>query len=160
MKAQMKMMETFAVMVVFFFLLMIGTTMYSRYQERQYFQDLERANKLLSIQTAQKALFLPELKCVEEQLLCFDSLKIEQFNKLVTDHSAFQQSYAELFGDSEITLQQIYPPPGRNFRIYSLMLNPGREIGRSTTIVPVTVYDPTTKTSGFGLLNVTVYQNE
>jgi hypothetical protein len=159
-RGQMKMMETFGVMVVFFFLLIIGTNMYSKYQERQYMEAKARADELKSIQISQKALYLPELNCVDRQLLCFDAYKVRTFYELSKNNEAFKERYNDLFGVSNITIKQVYP----TIKEYTIYVNPPtdpkKRIARSTTSVPIMIHDPIDGQNAFGVLNVDVYQND
>jgi len=83
------MFETLAVLVVFFFFLIFGASFYFKIQENSLLRELERSAQLQAVQTAQKALTLPELDCsfagVQRQN-CVDIDKVLKFTDLLNNN--------------------------------------------------------------------------
>ena len=62
-KSQIKMGETLAVLIIFFFLLMFGYSFYAGIQQRNFIQELAQVESLRAIQLAQRVYYLPEIQC-------------------------------------------------------------------------------------------------
>ena len=87
-KAQIQIMETIAVIFVFFILVMIGFMFYARIAKTNIQSEIESISELKSIEIAQRVMFLPELQCsegvVSEIKNCFDILKLKAANDIIT----------------------------------------------------------------------------
>src|SRR3989344_1109303 len=119
MKAQVRMGETIAVLVIFFFLVMIGFSFYASFQQRQIDQQLREMRQLEAIQVAQKVYYLPELQCSSGYQLtresCWDTLKMQKFQFMVKNDPVARQYYFDILQYSKITVTQIYPTPSTTY---------------------------------------------
>ncbi len=90
-KAQLKMMETIAIMIVFFILLALGFGFWYKMTKASAVQEEEKLSALKIVQITQRAIFLPELQCSEKNVIrdsCFDKIKLgifEGFDNLKKD---------------------------------------------------------------------------
>ena len=160
-KAQIKMFESMAVLVVFFFMIVFGITFYFKLQETSLQREFLRNTQLQSIQIAQKSMFLPELDCsfvgVQKEN-CFDYEKIRQFAKMLEQgQSGTEQArlyYFDVFGYSNITVYKVYPS-SEKIMLYS---KPSNKESRKVTQVPLLILDSKTNTYSFGYLEVMVFE--
>jgi len=155
-KAQIKMFETIGVLVVFFFLLIIGSVFYFKIQTSSTERELDKQIQLRSLESAQLATFLPELDCsfasVQKQN-CFDKLKLEIFPDITANNIEY---YFSMFGNANITVRQIFPKSDDfEITIYDRPLEEYSDLTKS--LIPVLLYDPVTKDSAFGVMEVTTY---
>ena len=114
MKAQIRMGESIAVLVVFFFLIVIAYSFYVKIQQSSLAVDIGKAQELRAIQLAQLVYYMPEVQCSSGTQLvkesCFDTLKLEKFKGILAgDGRLF---YFGLFGYNTIYIKQVYPNPG------------------------------------------------
>jgi hypothetical protein len=156
-KAQIKMGETIAIMIIFFFLLVFGFSFYSRFQMVS-FQAQHRKNlDLRSIQVIQRASFLPELQCSFKNIQvdnCFDILKIQEFDKLLENNPSIKADYFDMFEFSDIRVRHIFPS-GPTHMLYS---NPLDNFSFNLSAhVPVSIYNATSKQYGFGVMDINLY---
>tara|TARA_Y100000310_G_scaffold296407_1_gene328637 strand:- start:1655 stop:2140 length:486 start_codon:yes stop_codon:yes gene_type:complete len=158
-KSQIKMTETIAVLIIFFFLLVFGFTFYTKIQKTSFARDTERNADLKAIALTQKAAFLPELQCTFRNIQtdnCFDELKINAFIAAMNNPNT-KDFYLDTFGFSEITLDQL-DIDGSGAQQFSLYTNPKLEsLFISTINVPVTIYNPIDKKYKFAQLLVKSY---
>ena len=161
-KAQMKMGETIAVLIVFFLLLFFGIFFYSGIEKRQATQKISEIQQKTSIDISQIVTFLPELKCTSEdisQTLCLDILKAEAFKDFSQQNSEYYQS---IFGNTKIELVKIYSgfdyaqiSQTNTLLIYQGTISENYYI----TFIPVSVFYPTPYpgNTGIGMLKITTY---
>lgn len=140
-KAQFKMFETIAVLVVFFFILVIGLMFYSNIEKKKISATKEEFSQLKAVEISQLVSSFPELECPTtlETENCVDEYKL---NKL-------DNYYYDFFGYSTITVYDLE----KDYLIYD---NP-KQGSSSRMYVPVSIYDPASKIKKFGILNITVY---
>ena len=153
-KAQMKMFETIAVLIIFFFLLIMGLVFYANVERKSISQKQEEFDELKEVELAQLISAMPELECPTtlETENCVDLYKLKA---LTNDRkpSFFKNNinyYFDIFGFSTITVDII------GSESYVLYDNKQGE-SSSRINVPVSVYNPITKTKEFGILNITSY---
>ncbi|MFH1054016.1 MAG: hypothetical protein V1740_06380 [Candidatus Woesearchaeota archaeon] len=146
-KGQIRIGESMAVMIVFFFLLMFGYSFYINIQKQQFARDLKESSENIAVQVAQKIYFLPELQCssgvrfVRES--CYDQMKIEGFIKMMNGNSNLRELfYKEAIGISKIDFHQVYP---RKKEIIDTTAFPGfvTPDDVNTSIPLYTIYDMT-----------------
>jgi hypothetical protein len=155
-KAQVKMFETIAVLVVFFFLLVFGVSFYFVIQRSSYNRQVERNAQLLSVQLSQKISDIPELDCALAGIQidnCIDKIKLETFRELMEDDLKMV-SYFDTLGYSEIYVKEIYPEAERH-DIYRL--DPPSFTSAYMNHIPVLLYDSIGKKFSFALLEVRTY---
>ena len=155
-KAQLKMFETMAVLVVFFFLLIFGVSFYFVMQRSSYNRQVERNAQLMSVQLSQKISDIPELDCALAGVQidnCVDKVKLEQFNEILQTESA-RVAYFNILGYSEIYVRTIYPESDRH-DIYKL--EPNSFTSAYMNHIPVLLYDTISKKFSFAVLEVRTY---
>jgi len=158
-KAQIKMTETIAVLIIFFFLLVFGFSFYTKIQKTSISRDAERNADLKAIALAQKAAFLPELQCTFRNIQtdnCFDELKVNAFIRAMTSSST-KEFYLDTFGFSEVTIEQL-DIDSSGSDLFPLYSNPKLDsLFISTITVPVTIYNPIEDRYKFAQLLVKSY---
>ena len=156
--AQIHMMETIAILLVFFVILVIAFMFYIRTTGFSQQQKITQVQELQSIKVSQTISFLPELQCSSKNIIsdnCFDKLKLDAFRDLQHD-DVFEETYYPLFYYSEIIVKETYPatdPATDEWTLYSKT----RDGTSYLTSSPVLLYDPLSRTNAFGLLNVRYY---
>jgi hypothetical protein len=159
-KAQIKMFETIAVLVVFFFLLVFGASFYFVLQKSSVQRAVIRTIQLQSIQTTQKVSYLPELDCTQVGIQvenCFDEIKLEKFADMLNDVDTGEKTrldYFNVFGYSTIVVRSIFPK-AKNYTLYEKPLEDYSTMFKNN--VPLTIYDPIENRYSFGVLEVTFY---
>jgi hypothetical protein len=162
-KAQIKMFENVAVMIIFFFLLIFGASFYFTLQKASLQTQVERINQLAAVQQALRLTYLPELDCsflgVQKEN-CFDEFKVISFHDNKPENDL---AYFNIFGYSNITLKTIYPNPlYPNFETKKIYERAPPNISSSTqTQIPVLICkngcDPLNLQYSFGVLEVDYY---
>lgn len=150
-KAQIQIGETIAVLFVFFILILVGFIFYIKIIKGNIDSEKEESSQLKSIGVAQRAMFLPELQCSEDNIVvsnCIDILKLVYAKNIMSQNEVY---YYDILGFSNVTVLQIYPAEAR-WELYSRR----EETFKSEFItnVPISLYDPATRNSGFGILTI------
>ncbi len=154
-KSQVQMIETIAVLIVFFFLLVVGMAVYFQLQKASFKRELRGAQEQESLQLVQRALYLPELDCSFVSIQkenCFDAYKLDLFAQMLKQESVFFD-YFPVFGYSEITVKSIYPEKSEKI-LYSNRLE-DRDVIASQS--PVLIYDAASSSYSFGIVEVKLY---
>jgi len=150
-KAQVKMLETSMILVVFFILLMMGLGFYAYSSMSSVERDTYEATSLESIQVAQTINYLPELRCYRHGVVienCIDKYKAEAYSQLVDQNLDNKLYYFDQFKHSTIEIQELYPGD-----LYLMLYNySGNDTTGRATNIPVTIWDPITDTNSFALL--------
>lgn len=158
-KSQIKMFETIAVLLIFFVLVGFGLIFYGRIQAGSFQATQEENFELKAIQTAQLVSFLPELQCSSDGIItddCFDILKVEALREFINQTPNIRNEYYyDLFGFSSISIEQIYPP-GVSWLIYEKTTE--RTKAKSSIMIPVSLYNASSREYNFGVLNIDVYE--
>ena len=160
-RAQIKMFETMAVLVIFFFLLVGGAAFYFQIQKSSMQKDIAKQQQLIAFQVVQKSLFLPELDCSFVSIQkdnCFDKLKVKELSLLLDnpENEDFLIDYFKVFGFADIKITQIYPV-NETFS-YTLYNNiPKAYSSMLKTQSPVLLFDAVKNRYDFGIIEVDVY---
>ncbi len=158
-KAQIKMFETLAVLIVFFFILVFGVSFYFVLQRSSLNRQIERNAQLLSVQISQKVSDLPELDCalIGIQITnCVDKVKLEKLYEALDENETKQLVYFNVLGYSEVYLNTIYPTAqAHNYKIYKK--KPSSPSMEYRNQIPVLFYDPVENEFAFAVLEVTAY---
>jgi hypothetical protein len=152
-KAQVHMMETIAVLLIFFVIIIISFSFYIKTTTYRLDQKTTKSQELESIRVSQTISFLPELQCSSKNIVtdnCFDKFKLNAFESL--DESNKAMTYYPLLFYSTITIREIFPQT-LNWTLY----NKTRGSSSYLTSIPVLLYNPLTKKNAFGLLDVRYY---
>ncbi|MBI4148531.1 hypothetical protein HY490_04530 [Candidatus Woesearchaeota archaeon] len=149
------MFETIGVLIVFFFLLVAGAAFYFQLQKGSFKRQLRESAEQESLQLVQRALYLPELDCSFVSIQkenCFDVYKVGLFSELLKQETVLQD-YFPVFGYSEVMISTVYPEKSEHV-LYANPL-PGRD--RIATQSPILLYNATTKSYAFGVIEVKHY---
>ena len=91
-KSQIHMMETIAVLAIFFILVAIGLIFYSSVVTRNVAIEKEGNNQLNAVRIVQMASFLPELQCSQENIIidnCIDILNLESMPEVINENQIY-----------------------------------------------------------------------
>ncbi len=152
-KAQIRMGETIAVLIIFFFLLIFGVIFYTNVKISKQYSTNEEYFQQQSIKISQMVSFLPELQCSSENIIddnCYDKYKLGPASTHIIDNANF---YFPFFSYSEIVIDEIYPGTD-SWVLYNHTLNRSYPM---FTYVPISLYEPTTKEYSFGVLSISYY---
>jgi len=154
-RSQIQMGESIAILFIFFILMIFGFVFYMNIMKGSAKIDVEENIQLKAVGIAQKASFLPELQCSKDNVRvedCIDKYKLGAVEKLLDDNNVY---YYDLFEFSNISVRKIYPGTEENWNLYGN--KPTEFRNRLSTFIPVSIFDPTDKSYGFGILTVEVY---
>lgn len=152
-KAQIHMMETIAVLFIFFIMVFIGIIFYTNIMASKVTQKQEQFQELSTVQVAQIASSLSEFSCTKPDIVssnCIDLLKLKYAKDIIDDNIG---EYFDLFGYANITVKKIYPE-GETYELYTYK---GNLTSKSPTFFPISLYEPINETASFGLMTVEVY---
>ena len=159
-RAQIKMFETVAVLIVFFFLLITGSVFYFGLEQSSLDREKADAQQQYATQIALKSLYLPELDCsflLSQRDNCIDLFKLFAFSSLfkkASENTQFQADYASTLGITTIVVSEVYPDR------FSVMLRnetPEGNTAQEKSLNPILLYNATTDDYAFGILEVTTY---
>jgi hypothetical protein len=157
-KAQVHMAETIAILFIFFLMLGFGFILYAKFQRINMKETQTKNSELESIEVTQRVSFLPELQCSLKGVVtdnCIDVLKLDAFRKkLELEPELVQELYFNMFKYSNITIIQLYPLPEKRWTLYENIKNDSSSI---FVPVPISLYNATTKSNAFGVLEVRIY---
>ena len=154
--AQVKMFETIAVLIVFFFLLVASAAVYFSVQKVLFKQKVQELSEERNLQLTQNILALPELDCsfasVQKEN-CFDAYKISAFSRMLSQEKNVVD-YFPVFGYSEILITTVYPER----KIMQLYANKPTVV-RAVLLshYPVLFYNATANTYSFAVIEVKSY---
>lgn len=173
-KGQVNLMETVAVLFIFFILLMFALIFYFKFQETNVQQKQVEIAASRAIDTTLVTLFLPEIQCSrgesEAEDNCVDITKLESFIDVVERHK--NDYYFNLFSFSKISVHEVYPIIGNTSREWIIYdrekttLNENNEVVPSWTFKEPTFFVVTLRdqlsplnqgTYSFGYISVEVY---
>ena len=112
-KAQIMSMETIAVLLVFFIILMFVFIFYISYRSGSLEEKQQEVYSQQAVQIAMEVANLPELECsgagIELGVDCFDKLKVQSLSGLIGSSIELRAGlYQEKFGNSKIVIREIY----------------------------------------------------
>lgn len=156
-KSQIHMMETIAVLFIFFVLAGIGLVFYLNIMKGNIDVEKEEIRQLQAIEIAQRTVFLPELQCSEgEDIIksgCIDVEMLKAFLELDMA-TANQVYYHNRLGFSRIVINQIYPT-STSWVLYDKPLDKFSD--KITTNLPISLKYPKENKYSFGVVEVNVY---
>lgn len=153
-KSQIQMGESIAILFIFFILVVFGFVFYMNVMRSSAKVEMEENIQLKAIGIAQKASFLPELQCSEENVRvedCIDVLKLEAAAGLIEDNNIY---FYDTFEFSKIWVEEIFPGT-QEWPIYNN--TPPTFKNRLSTFIPISLFNPVSKEYDFGVLAVEVY---
>ena len=152
--AQIQMMETIAVLFIFFILIVIGFVFYAKILKGNLEQQKEESAQLNAIEVAQRASSLPELQCSEGNIVsdnCIDLLKLEAASQIMQQNDIY---YYDRLLFSKITVNEIYP----NSNEWALYTRPLDEFSsKITTNIPILLFNPIENKNSFGIMTVELF---
>jgi len=155
-QAQIKMLTTIAVLVVFFIILMFGFIFYTQIERIGLEKSQIEAEARRSIAVAQVVSNLPELQCsigAVEKGVCFDLYKIKAFKAV---SPGYYLHYYNMFGYATIDVKLINLTGGTDVT-HSLYNNTGNKRSFTAGHIPISIYDATNKEFSFGVVEVNSY---
>lgn len=158
-KSQIQMGESIAILFVFFILLVFGFVFYTYIMRGSAKVETEENIQLKAIGIAQKASFLPELQCSEDNVRvenCIELIKLGAASSLLTQNSIY---YYDIFEFSDIKVKRIFPEYSNEPNEWYLYRNPlANYTNKLSTFMPSSLFNPKTKKYDFGILIVEVYK--
>ena len=158
-RAQIKLFESLAVLVVFFFLLVFGISFYFVLQKASINRQIAEQGELSLVQLVQKVETLPELSCSEVGVQvdnCVDALRLNMLKSLLDSNPLVVQKYFDIFGFSRISVEKVFPG---NQTVFVLMDYARTNASFDVVQVPLTLYNPLEKSFDFGVLEVRRYSS-
>ena len=164
------MFETIGVLVVFFFLLAIGSVIYFGVQKSALQKEKVKASEQYAFQIVLKSLYLPELDCsflVTQKDNCIDKIKLAKLSNLIKNNESVLLDYYNDFGYAGITISEVFPEQ-ESWKMYEnipteLKTINGKEqavptyTGKLSTQSPILLYDAWQNAYAFGVIEVEVY---
>ncbi len=150
----MQMMETVAVLIIFFILVAFGLIFYGNMMKGKLDITKLEQSELRAVELSEKVSSLPELQCSEDNIIetnCIDLLKLEAAGPIMQNN---RLTYFEVLGFSEVTIQEIFPL-ANTYTVYSNIPADYKE--KLPSFVPVSLKNPIGKQYGFGLMTITLY---
>ncbi len=157
MRAQIKMFETVAVLVVFFFLLVTGSVFYFGAQKSALQKEKIKASEQYAFQIVLKALYLPELDCsflVTQRDNCIDKIKLGDLAQLIATDKTARTDYFSEFGYATVHVTEAYPG-NTSWTLYDN--TPEKYLSKLVTQSPILLYDAWKDEYAFGVIEVSVY---
>jgi len=152
------MLETIAVLVIFFILFVLGYVFYSKVFKSSVEDEKEENIQLESIKIAQIAASLPELQCSQENVVkdnCIDKYKLKAAEEIMTDSDNLIY-YFDKFSFSRIIVKEIYPGT-EEWIIYDRKLDVGEFSQKIITNIPITIFDPIENENAFGVMEIALF---
>lgn len=153
-KSQIQIMETIAIMMIFFVLLILGFVFYVKIASYGQAGKISKAQELESIRVSQAISYFPELQCSSKNIVkenCFDKYKLDAFANI--PQSDKDKVYYPFFYFSTIKVSEIYPGTG-SWTLY----NKTKNTTSYQTFVPILLLNAIERTYSFGIMTVQSYQ--
>ncbi len=157
MRGQVKMFETIAVLIVFFFLLFTGSIFYFGAQKSSLQKEKVKASEQYAFQIVLKSLYLPELDCsflVTQRDNCVDRIKLDKLSKLINTNETVRNDYFNDFGYATITVEEAFPG-NSTWNLYANV--PQEYVDKLVTQSPILIFDAWRDSYSFGVMEVAVY---
>jgi len=154
-KAQIQMLETMAVLLIFFILIVLGIVFYTNILKGNIGIQKEEVMQLNAIEISQRASSLPELQCSEENIVsenCIDLLKLQSASEIIPLNEVF---YYDSLLFSKINITEVYPDNSRSWVLYNHTLE--EFSNKIVTNIPISLFDPVTNKNSFGVMSVELF---
>ena len=155
-KSQIHMMETIAVLAVFFILIIISYVFYSNVTV-DVDKEKDRMRQLEAVKIIKQASSLVEMQCSERGFVkdnCMDLLKVMAASEIM-QNAENKEFYFDKFGFSRITIKQIYPEVKDIMVIYDNSI--GDYSYKDLSNIPVSLFDPRENKHYFGVVSVEIF---
>jgi hypothetical protein len=160
-KAQIQLSES--IFIVFFILIIIifGIVFYAQAEGEGIVEKREQYLELDTVALAQVASSLAELQCSileVSELSCLDILRVKAFanDLMVQDNDLVIEYYFSQLGDAEVVIEEIYPN-NETYVVYNNTIDENLSYSGRPVMMPISLYDPTSNTYGFGVLYITKF---
>ena len=150
------MMETIAVLSVFFILIIIFYVFYSN-AAVDVDKEKDRIRQLEAVKIIEQVSSLVEMQCSERGIVkdnCIDLLKVEAASEIM-QNAENKEFYFDKFGFSRITIKQIYPEVKDIAIIYNNSLQDYSF--KNIANIPVSLFDPMENKYHFGAIIVEIF---
>lgn len=152
-KAQLEGMETIIISIILMIVIIIGVSFYVKGTKISNQEEITK-NQLDNLKSLSiKLTYLPELSCPDfgasKTSPCIDKYKAEAFGAMLESDNELRITYHDLFGDSEIRIEQVYPSQNP-IVIYDATQNDDGFV----SWFPITIYDPITQNRVLGVLTI------
>ena len=154
-KSQIQMGESVAILFIFFILLVFGFVFYMNILSSSTKVEVEENIQLKAVGITQKASFLPELQCSEDNVRienCIDVYKLDAASDIMRQNSLY---YFDLLEYSKLTVERKFPQP-KTWILYNQTL--GNYSNKLSTFIPVSLFNATSQKYDFGILKVEVFR--
>ncbi len=147
--------ELVMVVMVVMLILIIGLVLYYSVKQEALKQSYYELQSLTAAKVAREAVYLKEVACnyaSETVPNCLDKLRLDSFatmTKALEPNSREDKYYRSLFGAALIKVEQVYPS-----REGWVLYNKSLTGERTPVMLPVSIYDPLSKTHGLGFLTM------
>lgn len=163
-KGQIHLFESTMVLFVFFFIIIIGFSVYQNFQQGKLERTQEEFNQKQAVKIAQKVLFLPEISCSTNADIKFDCIEIQKLQGFQDQLRLNSRYYREVLGPSRASLEVVYspytmPPPFDTNTTIPLYDFSGNLDNSYAFLIPINLNDATTipETAHFAWLKVEVF---
>lgn len=157
-KGQVRMMETIAVLFIFFILIGLSLIFYAQFQKGEIQEQQRELAAQKTTNIIVKAANLPELKCTKggdvDVPNCVDYYKLNRTKEIMNNSIDY---YFDIFGYATIRVKEIQPKK-RNWTIYKRTINNTQRI--TLAQIPIAIRKPKEKTQPeyyFGVLEIESY---
>jgi len=153
-KSHINILETIVVLAIFFILVFFMFIFYSKISENSLEIENEQNSELDAIKIAQRASFLPELQCSQDNVIEDNCIDLHKLAALIDVINENEIHYFDLFKFSRITVNEVYPNDGQII-VYDRPLD---EYSYKNVINnPVLLFDSLNNKNNFGIMVVEVY---
>lgn len=150
------MLETIAVLLIFFILIVIGFIFYANVLRGNIEIQKEESVQLNAIKIAQRASSLPELQCSEDNIVsdnCIDIFKLQATSEIINNPENEIYYYDRLLF-SRITVKEIYPQEN-DWELYNRPLE--EFSNKIVTNIPISLFNPVSNKNSFGVMRVELF---
>lgn len=161
-KAQMKMGENIAILLIFFIILGVVIIFYGVFKIGEVQETQREQFEKEAIRVALTATYLPELACTDDNHIvenCFDLEKALIMKDLINTSDEYFLLYQNEFMNSKVSFEIIFPEPTGERIIYNHP--PANFTDMIPTFIPIAIKDPKRpfgQQYSYGLLTVGVYR--
>lgn len=152
--------ESAIVIILILIILVMALVFTTKSAEESYRDQAARFDREDAVETAQTITNLFELKCDKEGLktTCVDKHKALAFASLLDTNQTAQTYYDGILGNSEITLEQVYPV-GENITLYAKNASNTSQVAHAFQF-PVSIHNASADAMAFGVLKLERYYKE
>lgn len=151
------MMETIAVLAVFFILIILFFAFYYNTAVVDVDEEKDRLRQLAAVRIVREASSLSEMQCSERGIVkdnCIDLLKVGASSKIMQKDEN-KEYYFDKFAFSKIAIKQIYPEMKEIAVLYDNSLQDYSYKDESN--IPTSLFDPIENKYSFGVIALEIF---